>query len=324
MKSTFRIYILTLLILFAVFGYSIVRAFYYLFAGVNTFSGTLYNLPQWIIPYAPIGLSLILVTILIRPLRIFEDEILHAISFIAGIAAFAGFELLFEKIPALSNEKLADIYSAQTALCIAPVKEFYPTGVPELFSPVVRIHFYVVSILLILIFTKVILDGFLAVENKRGFSSAYFVRLTAGVVLLFICIIGNITDFFRNGSRDLPLASVILIISFFIVQSVVMGLVVVGFCKQNYIVAPIVSVLTCIVVYIGEYFVLGGYFYRLGKGAFFNGIFSSGQTINSSLAPADICVILLSGLLSFILCLVLKPFKTVSINYEFGRGVRWK
>lgn len=324
MKSSVRAYAITLIILFATFSYSIVKAFYYLFAGVDLSGATLFNLPQWIIPYAAIGLALILAAAVWPLIKVFESVPVHIISLAVGITAFVCFELLFERIPALSQEKLSDIYSAQALLCVTPVSKFYPGGVPKQFSPVIRLHFYIISIILVLIFTKVILDGFIAAEKSRRLGRAYFIRLFTGAFLLIVCIIGNATDFFRNGSRELPLISIVLTVLFFILQSTSAGLFAAGFFEDNLFIAPITSIITCVLVYTGEYFVLGGCFYKLGTGAFFTGFFQLEGTVNTSLSPADLAIILFSGLLSFIICVVFKPFKEADSSYKFGRDIKWR
>ena len=141
--------------------------------------------------------------------------------------------------------------------------------------------------------------------TKSGFGSftptgskPLFMRGISTAVLLALCIFANTTSFFRQAAPiQTPLASVLTCLFFVLLGSVV-GIYIGSYLMDKGIrlgvYMPVIASLSItILMYVGEALMMSGNLYRFGIGWFFNGL------PGIILAPVDVIVVALSGLLTW-------------------------
>lgn len=282
------------------------------------------NYPKYIIPYTPIALSLIL-GVLFMPLFM---KLFKRFSFAAGgvfsIGAFFGFELLFEnKVVVTSAENVVKLEDWQMYMCYVPpegwgttVTEYKTKTAVEIlmgdYNPAFKLHFYVISIILILSilnclygFGQMIKSG----DGKRRRSLV--LQSVSSLLFLGLCILACFTAFWRDGSITVSPLSAALMSAFFIILGVTAGIFVGSFLlgRPRYVSVLIPSVaasLMTLVMYIGEMILLHGHLYSFGTGAFFAGLPAI------ILSPADLLVIVAAGgVAALIFALLNKEKRTI-------------
>lgn len=210
-------------------------------------------------------------------------------------------EWLLENLVIVTDTVETSLESWQMYMCYVP-PEMYETrtwrAVDILigdYSPWFKLHFYVISILLILGllncfygFGRMILDG------DRSRKRVLTLQAVSVGLFLGLCILACFTAFYRDGDIAVSPLSAILMCLFFMLMGVTAGLFAGSFLTGKgralsvLLPACIASAVT-LVMYIGEMLLLSGNLYRFGSGWFFDGL---GALV---LAPADILVILVSG-----------------------------
>ncbi len=259
------------------------------------------NYPKYIIPYTPISLAVI-VGVLLMPLflRRMSRLATAAASAVSSCVFFIS-EWLLENLVIVTDTVETSLESWQMYMCYVP-PEMYETrtwrAVDVLigdYSPWFKLHFYAISILLILGllncfygFGRMILDG------DRSRKRVLTLQAVSVGLFLGLCILACFTAFYRDGDIVVSPLSAILMCLFFVLMGVTAGLFagsfLTGKCRTLSVLLPagIASSVT-LVMYIGEMLLLSGNLYRFGSGWFFDGL---GALV---LAPADILVILVSG-----------------------------
>lgn len=276
------------------------------------------NYPKYIIPYTPICLSIIISTAIIPLLSKIQKKFGFVLLSVFSIIIFFAVELVLENITLFSSAGTTNIGSWQMYLCVAtpdvPVSS-YSLLLGE-YSPAFKIHFYLISVVIILASLNCIwgfyhLD-FKAEKQKR---KMLLVQLITVFIFMGLCIFACFTAFFRKGTLQISATSAMLMITFFVVFGITFG---VFLCSMLYkknkrfvrTASVAGAVIMTIAMYIGELVLLGGKLYRFGTGFLFDAI------AFLPFAPADIFVIILSGLTTFIIVtFLLKDTKLNPCNY---------
>ncbi|MBO4560160.1 MAG: hypothetical protein J5712_08785, partial [Lachnospiraceae bacterium] len=217
-------------------------------------------------------------------------------------------ERLMETKMLVQTQEPVPLESWQMSLCYIPPQQ-YATRTWEAvdvllggYSPAFKIHFYMISIVIIVSllnsfygFAKMILTG------DYGRRKALIIQTITGVIFLGMCIWACFTAFYRTGELTVSPLSAVLMAVFFALLGITMGVFAgsytLGKGKMMSVVFPtVIAVLITIFMYIGEMILLSGNLYRFGQGFFFNGL---GGLV---LAPVDICVIIVSGAITLLIC----------------------
>lgn len=310
---------LTVYWLLAVLGVLLI-SIYPLMMGVRVFvdmirDGTVIqeNYPKYVIPYTPIALAVIL-GVLLLPLFV---KLLKRYAFVGGavlsVGAFFGIELLFEEwIIVTAEETVTKLEAWQMAMCYQPpggwgttVTEYKQLTAVEIlmgeYNPMFKLHFYMISVVLILAILNCIYGFAQTVRTgDTGRRKALILQAVATALFLGLCILACFTAFYRDGSIIVSPLSASLMSAFFILLGVTFGIFIGSLLLKRRRAAAVwipaaASVITTLLMYIGEMILLHGHLYRYGEGFFFDGL------PGIVLAPVDLSVILLSGAITFVL-----------------------
>lgn len=277
-------------------------------------NGTVFSedYPKYIIPYTPMSIALIIGVILMPLFLRYANKLALWVGSAVSVGVFFASELLLEsKIVVSTNLTEAvktPLESWQMYMCYIPPETYQTRTWTEVnilmgeYSSAFKIHFYIISIVLILSLMSCFY-GFGKMIKTDDFSrnKALILQSISSVVFLGLCILACFTAFFRDGEIVVSALSACLMSAFFVILGTTMGIYVGSFLlgkrKPISVVIPaIISSVLTIVMYIGEMILLSNHLYRFGSGFFFDGL---GSLI---LAPVDIVVILISGILcAFIL-----------------------
>lgn len=293
--------------LFAVFG-TLAASFYPFYMGGRVLwdmikEGTVLgeNYPKYIIPYTPVALA-VFIGVLLMPVlfRLAQRFALFAAS-VASISVFFLSEILLERQVTVTTTGVATLESWQMFMCYIPREYFEShtkTAVEILmgdYNPAFKLHFYLISIVLILILLNCFY-GFAKMIREGDFSrkNALILQSAAAAVFLGLCILACFTAFFRDGEIQVSPLSAVLMVSFFLLFGVTIGIYAGSFLlgrkKMAALLIPaVLASAGTAAMYAGEMILLDGHLYRFGTGFFFEGL---GDFV---FAPADLCVILFSG-----------------------------
>lgn len=297
-------------------GGVILVSFYPLYMGISVVydmltKGTVVqeDYPKYVIPYTPVSLAIIIGVLLMPVLfRAIKKAVLPVVS-VVSMGVFFLAELLLENKVIVTSDVPTTLESWQMYMCIA----YLPSSSPEIktqraidvligdYSPTFKLHFYFISIILIISFLNCFYGfGQIVRNEQRTRLKALIVQSVCSGLFLGLCILACFTAFFRNGEIRVPTVSAILMSLFFVAFGVTAGVYVDSFLlgkkKCVSIVLPaIIASLVTLMMYIGEMCLLSGHLYRFGSGVLFDGI----PVI--VLAPVDIIVIMVSGGLTAII-----------------------
>ncbi len=260
--------------------------------------------PKYAIPYVPIAVALIF-GVLIMPLafRFAKKRPFLTGSLLSLFVFYATERTVESKVIVAADVPLE---SWQMSLCYVP-PEGYKTRAWEAinvlyggYSPMFKLHFYIIAMLLILAilnalygFGKTVKTG----DNSRR--RALTVQSVAAALFLGMCIWACFTAFYRGGELVVSPLSAVLMAVFFVLMGFTAGIFAFSFLigkqgKISLLIPALVASLVTLLMYIGEMILLSGNLYRFGSGFFFEGI------PGISLAPADIFLIVLSGLVTWV------------------------
>ncbi len=296
--------------LLAILGVSI-ASFYPLYMGlcvlwdmIATGAVAKENYPKYIIPYTPICVA-ILISVLLLPILIRRAKRFALLGgSAAAIASFFALEFLLEKsVVVTSADQVLNLENWQMYMCYIPSTGYvtvYKTQTPVdilmgNYNPMFKLHFYVISLLLILSILNC-LYGFAHLvggkELKR--KKPLILQSCATIGFLGLCILACFTAFWRDGNLQVSPLSAILMTLFFILFGVVGGIYVGSFLLGKKIwlsigIPALVASLLVVLMYIGEMILLNGHFYLLGSGFLFNSLPGIVFSI------ADLLIILSSG-----------------------------
>lgn len=308
-QNKFRIYWV-----FALLG-TLVVSVYPIYMGIKVlYNMTVYghvaeeNYPKYIIPYTPVAIAIIVAVILMPVLlKRLKKYTLLAASGIA-LAVFFATELLFEQKVIVQGTRLE---SWQMFMCYVSPEMFETRewrAVDILigdYSPTFKIHFYMISVVLILTILNCLYGfGQMVLSGNRKKQKALTIQAVCSVAFLGLCIFACFTAFFRDGELLVSTVSAVLMGVFFSLLGVTVGTYVASFLlgkKRSLSVAvpAAVGALTTLAMYIGEMCLLSGNLYLLGRGFWFESI------PGIVLAPVDVLIILSAGVITAGICLLL-------------------
>ena len=257
--------------------------------------------PKYIIPYTPIAIAVVvavcLMFILLKKVKKHPLFVASGIS----LAVFFVAEFLFENKIIVNGTKQTKLESWQMMMCyVSP--ELFETrkwrAVDILigeYSPTFKIHFYLISVVLILTILSCLYGfGKMILTENREKKKVLIIQSVCTGVFLGLCIFACFTAFFRTGELLVSPVSAVLMGVFFLLLGVTVGLYVGSFLlgKRKALavwVPAAVSGATALAMYIGELCLLSGHIYLFGTGFLFRSL------PGIVLAPVDILIILLTG-----------------------------
>jgi len=275
--------------------------------------------PKYLIPYTPIVLA-ILASVVLLPLfvRLCKKWALLSVS-VFGAGMFLLTETLFEQITVFSlQEGTADIGSWQTYLCIATpqvmetveYRETIGAALAERYNPVFKLHFYLIALLIVFAVIGLVhgIGKTLRTQDHRRWKPL-ILQAASVAVFIGLCILACFTAFYRTGDINISALSAGLMSVFFIVFGLTAGAYA---GSLLYGASPVfarlipaaIAVLTAILMYVGELVMMGGTLFRFGTGILFEPL---GAFV---LAPVDLLVIAVSGLLTHLLLYLMRDRRT--------------
>lgn len=281
------------------------------------------NYPKYIIPYTPICLA-ILLGVLILPLcvKLFKRFALAG-GAVAAVGAFFVFETLFEqKVVITATTVVSTLEDWQMFMCYIPaqsettVSYKLQTAVDILmgnYSPAFKLHFYVISVVLILAILNCIYGfGQMIATGQKKRLKSLILQSACALAFLGLCILACFTAFWRDGSIRVSPLSAVLMSVFFILLGVTAGVFAGSFLlgKRKILsvwIPAIVSAGMTLLMYIGEMVLLNGHLYQFGTGVLFNSI------PGIILSPVDVLIVLASGCMTALLFSLLNRKKAVSL-----------
>ncbi len=284
--------------LFSFLG-TLAACYYPLYMGIKVLSDMLSkgivnkeDYPKYIIPYTPIAVAVIL-GVLLMPIFIkcFKRYALFAAS-VLGLFSFFSLELLLENkvVVESSYETTVQLSDWQMYMCAMPAEGWgektvtayrHETAVEILmgeYNPAFKLHFYVISVLLVLAVLSIIYGfGMMILSGERKKQRPLILQAVAAALFLSLCILACFTAFWRDGNLEVSPLSAFLMTLFFLSLGVVGGLYLgsflVGKKKSFSVLLPAaVSALLTLIMYIGELILLNGNLYILGNGFLFQSI----------------------------------------------------
>ncbi|MBQ6303383.1 MAG: hypothetical protein IJK83_05100 [Clostridiales bacterium] len=271
--------------------------------------------PKYIIPYTPIALAVIFGVIIMPLLQKFMRKLDLLAGSVLSLGVFYLAERFMETGILVKADTFVSLESWQMSLCyVAP--EEYQTRTWEAvdvllggYSPYFKIHFYLISVVIIISllnclygFAKMILTG--NYKRKR----ALIMQAAASVSFLLMCIWACFTAFYRTGELIVRPVSAVLMAVFFALLGITVGIFA-GSLTQgkraalSIVLPSAIAMLVTIAMYIGEMILLNGNLYVLGMGFFFQ------RLPKMAFAPADILIIIVSGVATALICKMLNKHK---------------
>ncbi len=307
LKSNNKFYLLSLAGVVAASAYP-------LYMGIKVVSdmirfGTVYaeSYPKYIIPYTPIALALIIGTALLPLMFRLAKRFALLAGSAVSLGVFLASELLLESRVIVTTTFKTTLESWQMFMCYVPPEGFPSRTWTEVdvlmgeYSPAFKIHFYFISVILIVSLLNCIY-GFAKMiqSDDKSRKRALIIQSAASLTFLGLCILACFTAFYRTGDITVLPLSAFLMILFFVVMGLTAGVFAGSFLlgKRKLIsclIPAVIASAVTTVMYIGEMILLSGNLYRFGDGFFFSAL---GTLV---LAPVDICVIILSGSVCYLI-----------------------
>lgn len=290
--------------------------------------------PKYIIPYTPISLALIAGVWLMPLLLKYIKKGSQALASVVSTAIFLAAELLLENkvvVTSTTTEVTLDDWQMfmcfrvpdswyeppieQSHMCSQIPDSWYPVRQSAVeilmgnYNPAFKLHFYAISILLILAALSCFYGFARVLQGKAEQKKKVLVMQTVSLgIFLALCVLACFTAFFRDGNLRVSAVSAFLMIVFFIFFGVTAGLYLASFLTKKSMrvfvgIPAIAASLMTTLMYLGEMILLNGYLYRFGDGFFFRGLWKAVEHYPDILfetvgpAPIDIMIILASGLI---------------------------
>ncbi len=280
------------------------------------------NYPKYIIPYTPISIALIFSACFMpAAFSLFKRFALPVISAL-GIILFFIAEFALENMVVIDGTNLiTKVENWQMFSCVATPQVRLTAGdiLVGNYSPALKTHFYIISIIIILAVVNVI-HGFSKMIKTNDFSrkSPFIAQTISVTVFIGLCIFACFTAFYRTGSILVSPVSAVLMCLFFITMGVTSGTYIGSFfynrSKLLSVTLPaVVSLVMTLVMYVGELILLNGNLYQFGTGSLFRPVAYLPFTI------VDIAVMLISGVITYVIMLKLNS-KTGNKNQENAKS----
>ena len=181
------------------------------------------------------------------------------------------------------------------------------------YSPVFKLHFYMISIIIVLAVLGVIY-GFYKMSRDPEYKKRkpLVVQLVSVIVFVGLCIFACFTAFFRTGEIVISPLSAFLMTVFFLAFGITVGVYtgtwLYGKRKLLSMIIPaFTALIITVVMYIGEMVMMNWNLYRFGEGVLFDPIGVC------PLAPVDLLVIAFSGIITYLILLVIRQKKNAEI-----------
>ena len=289
---------------------SLIASFYPIYMGIIALTDYirngaigLSNYPKYIIPYTPICIALIL-TIALMPViyRLFRRFAMPA-AVILALGLFFASELCLENMIVMNGPTKYNIKSWQYLSCLMTPEVYRTIGDPLTggYNPAFKIHFYIISAVILLAVVNVIY-GFSGMirENDYSRKRPLTIQAVSAAVFIGLCIYACFTAFYRTGTILIPPLSAALMGLFFIVFGVTAGTFtgsLLYFKPRVFsvILPAAASMLTTVVMYIGELVLMGGRLFRFGRGFLFEPL----GAIPFSFI--DLIIIMVSGAVTYLI-----------------------
>lgn len=269
------------------------------------------DFPKYIIPYTPIAIAVIFAVIIMPLMLKFAKKLATPISTVLSLAVFFIAELLFESKIIVTSTTVTTLESWQMLMCyqnpeLTATRTW--TAVDILmgeFSPTFKIHFYMISVVLIITIINCIYGFAKTIQSSdKKRVKALAVQSATTAIFLGLCIFACFTAFYRDGELTVSALSAFLMGLFFITLGVTVGVYIASFLlKKRMLVSVTIPAISASIItlamYIGESFLLSGHLYLLGSGFFFTPIYGI------VLAPIDILIIITAGLVTAFICWLL-------------------
>lgn len=268
--------------------------------------------PKYVIPYTPIAIALILGVLMIPVFQKLSEKRGFLFGLIFSTIIFFIPERWLE-VKVLIGQQGYFLESWQMSMC-AFNPELYSTRtwreVDVLlggYSPAFKLHFYMISMVLIASLLNCFY-GFAGMIRRGDYTRKKPLILQSVTSLSFLgmCIFACFTAFYRTGELLVAHKSAALMVIFFALLGITMGIFTASFTMGKKSVLSIwlpafISVLTVVGMYIGEMILLHRNLYRFGNGFLFDSI---GALV---LAPVDLLVIVISGCITALICKLVNP-----------------
>ena len=327
-KSYRRFYIGTLVVLLSLSAYPLVNGIRMIGLAVQNGAVEAEQYAKYVIPYFALCLAVIIVAAA-HPLTSRLRRGALAVPTLLTLGIFTAIELAMETIP-INVGVLAPIDGAyvdtnaalwQASLCyispeaieaarqrdesFAGANGFYYASANAAY----KLHYFLVCFIIIILVVGVIHTlGKMTREGDFSKKRKFILQLVSAVTLVALCVFANLTGFFRDTSPiQTPLASV-LTAFFFVALGAAFGIYIGSFLlgrKKAAAIPVLAATLIVCTMYYGEYILLGGSLYRFGTGWFFEPIFGFAA------APADLVVVLLSGVVTALVLRAANPNRTL-------------
>lgn len=308
--------------LFSVIGV-LIASLYPLLMGVKLvadiiLSGTVLaeNYPKYIIPYTPISLAVIIAILLLPLLMKYAKKYALAVASAISLIVFFVLELLLENKVIVTSTIRTTLENWQMFMCYVPPESSQTRtwrAVDVLigdYSPAFKIHFYLISLLLIFALLNCFY-GFahIIISKNKSRLKALVIQSVGTAFFLGLCILACFTAFFRDGEITVSALSATLMSLFFIVFGVTAGIFVASFLLEkkkalSVLLPSLVAAVVTFIMYIGEMILLSGHLYRFGTGFLFD------ELAGLVLAPIDILIIIASASITAAICYTIsKPLR---------------
>lgn len=267
------------------------------------------NYPKYIIPYTPIAVA-VLVGVLAMPLLVKGcRRFALAIGSALSTAVFFAVELLFERRVVISvAETVTRLEDWQMFMCYVPAggwgetvttyKDLTPVEIlMGEYSPAFKLHFYLISLLLILSALRCLYGFADVIAGGKGTRRVLGLQAVASAAFLGLCILACFTAFWRDGALEVSPCSATLMTAFFALMGMVGGIYVGSFLlgrtgRWAVLLPAFVASGVVLLMYVGEMILLQGNLYVLGEGWLFAAL------PGIVLSVFDLLVIAASGVLT--------------------------
>lgn len=298
----------------------IIASVYPLYMGFITLSNYLErgfinvaDYPKYIIPYTPICIALI-TSAALMPLifKLCKSYTLPVVS-VLGTLLFFAFEFGFEQIKVIEGYVEMPLESWQLSLCMATPEVLRSIGEPicAANNPAFKFHFYLIAIVILVTVLNVIYGlGKMLREQNFSKKRPLIAQGVSTLLLISLCIFACFTAFYRNGTLHISSLSALLMSGFFTVFGITLGI----YCGTIFYgksplfsktIPALIASWTTLLMYMGELVLMDGVLFIYGQGFFFESL----ETIPFS--PADLVVILGSGVITYILMHAIIPYRKV-------------
>ena len=170
-------------------------------------------------------------------------------------------------------------------------------------TPVVKIHYYIFSIVLILIMLNFIynLSTVFAKSGEKIKIPALITQGLATASYVYAVLFVKVIEYIQSDMKLITTESAVSAVLCIMLAAISVGLVTDNLLSTNNkipktrLIPPLISAATVIILYIGEYFLLDGGFYRYGEGFLFKGLPLIG------ISASNIVVILFPAVIVYII-----------------------